>query len=99
MTDKEVKEVLAKCSTIWRSADRSIGDMKIRLDKFNGDKTQQTKHLLNLDNLLNLSHRQAVDINAYQDLLSEYLFKIGELSSKLRHLELKAKRDKEIEEM
>tara|TARA_R110000772_G_scaffold166843_3_gene278484 strand:+ start:1423 stop:1722 length:300 start_codon:yes stop_codon:yes gene_type:complete len=99
MTEKQIKEELAKSSAIWKDADRSIRDMKIKLGKYNGDKTEQTKHVLNLDNLLNLSHRQAMDINTYEDLLAKYMFKIGELSAKVRKLELQIKIDKQIAEM
>ena len=91
MTEKQIKEELAKSSAIWKDADRSIRDMKIKLGRYNGDKTEQTKHVLNLDNLLNLSHRQAMDVNIYEDLLAKYMFKIGELSAYSRKLELDIK--------
>ena len=54
MTEQEAKETLNK-PHICREAERSIRDMKIKLSKYKGDKTEQTKHLHNLDNLLNLS--------------------------------------------
>jgi hypothetical protein len=99
MNDKEAKEILAKSSIVWKAAAASLNDMKIKLGKYNGDKTEQTKHVLNLDNLLNLSHRQAMDINTYEDLLAQYIFKIGELAAKLRDLNLEIKIKKEIENM
>ena len=40
-----------------------------------------------------------MNINSYEDLLATYMFKIGELSAKLRKLELQIKIDKEIAEM
>ena len=99
MTEKQIKEEIAKSSLVWKAADSSIRDMKIKLNNYKGEKTAQTKHILNLDNLLNLSHRQAMDINSYEDLLATYMFKIGELSAKLRKIELQIKIDKEIAEM
>jgi len=99
MTEKQLKEELAKSSLVWRAADGSIRDMKIKLHNYKGEKSKQTQHILNLDGLLNLSHRQAMDINTYEDLLAKYMFKIGELSAKLRKLELQIKIDKQVAEM
>lgn len=99
MTDKEAKEILAKSSIVWKEADRSIREMKIKLSKYSGDKTEQTQHLLNLDALLNLSHKQAIDIGTYEDLLAQYLFKIGELSAKSRELQRTIDVDKLIKEL
>lgn len=99
MTDKEAKELLAKSSIVWKEADKSIREMKIKLSKYSGDKTEQTQHLLNLDALLNLSHKQAIDIGAYEDLLAQYLFKIGELSAKSRELQRTIDVDKLIKEL
>ena len=96
---KEAKEILAKSSLVWRAADRSLGDMKIKLAKYSGNKTEQTKHVNNLDALLNLSHRQAIDIGTYEDLLAQYLFKIGELSGRVRELQRYIDVDKSIREM
>ena len=75
MTDQEAKEILNK-PAICKEAERSVRDMKIKLAKYSGDKTEQTKHLQNLDNLINLAYKQAVDIDAYEELLATYLFKI-----------------------
>ena len=86
MSDKEIKELLAKQSTICKDAETSIRDMKIKLSRYKGDKTEQTKHLKNLDNLLNLAHKQAVDIMQANDLIAKYLFKIGEQNHKLRDM-------------
>lgn len=86
MNDREIKELLAKHSTICKDAETSIRDMKIKLSKYKGDKTEQTKNLQNLDNLLNLAHKQAVDIMQANDLIAKYLFKIGEQNYKLREL-------------
>ena len=99
MTDKEAKELLAQSSIVWRQADRSIREMKIKLYKYSGDKTEQTQHLLNLDALLNLSHKQAIDIGTYEDLLAQYLFKIGELSGRLRDLQREVDVDKLIKDL
>jgi len=99
MTDKEAKELLAKSSIVWKEAERSIREMKIKLAKYSGDKTEQTQHLLNLDALLNLSHKQAIDIGAYEDLLAQYLFKIGELSYKLRDLQREVNVEKLIKDL
>ena len=85
MTTDEAKQILNK-PAICKEAERSIREMKIRLSKYTGDKTEQTRHLSNLDNLLNLAHRQAIDLDTYEDLLAQYLFKIGELSAKIREL-------------
>ena len=86
MNDKEIKELLAKQSTICKDAETSIRDMKLKLSRYKGDKTEQTRHLQNLDNLLNLAHKQAVDIMQANDLIAKYLFKIGEQNYKLREL-------------
>lgn len=86
MTSKETKELLAKHSTICKDAETSIRDMKVKLSRYTGNKTEQTKHLNNLDNLLNLAHKQAVDIISANDLIAKYLFKIGEQNYKLREL-------------
>ena len=99
MTDKEAKELLAKSSIVWKQAERSIRDMKIKLAKYCGDKTEQTQHLNNLDGLLNLSHKQAIDIGTYEDLLARYLFKIGELSGRLRDLQREVDVDKLIKDL
>jgi len=85
MTTDEAKQILNK-PAICKEAERSIREMKIRLSKYTGDKSEQTRHLSNLDNLLNLAHRQAIDLDTYEDLLAQYLFKIGELSAKVREL-------------
>ena len=85
MTTQEAKETLNK-PIICKEAERSIREMKIKLSKYTGDKSEQTKHLNNLDNLLNLAHKQAVDIDMYEDLLAQYLFKIGEQQAKIREL-------------
>ena len=85
MTTQEAKETLNK-PFICKEAERSIREMKIKLSKYTGDKSEQTKHLNNLDNLLNLAHRQAIDIDTYEDLLATYLFKIGEQQAKIREL-------------
>tara|TARA_R110000868_G_scaffold379331_1_gene645126 strand:+ start:80 stop:379 length:300 start_codon:yes stop_codon:yes gene_type:complete len=99
MTDKEAKELLAKSSLVWKAAERSIREMKIKLAKYSGDKIEQTQHLNNLDGLLNLSHKQAIDIGTYEDLLAQYLFKIGELSARLRDLQREVYVDKLIKEL
>jgi len=85
MTEQEAKEKLNK-PHICREAEKSIRDMKIKLHKFKGDKTEQTKHLQNLDNLLNLSHKQALEIDEYSDLTAKYIFKIGEMNSRLKDM-------------
>jgi hypothetical protein len=85
MTTQEAKEILNK-PIICKEAERSIREMKIRLSKYTGDKSEQTKHLNNLDNLLNLAHKQAIDLDTYEDLLATYLFKIGEQQAKIREL-------------
>ena len=86
MNDKEIKELIAKHSTICKDAEESTRDMKLKLSRYKGDKTEQTKHLQNLDNLLNLAHKQAVDIMEANDLIGKYLFKIGEQNHKIREL-------------
>jgi len=85
MTEQEAKEKLNK-PHICREAEKSIRDMKIKLHKFKGDKTEQTKHLHKLDNLLNLSHKQALEIDEYSDLNAKYIFKIGEMNSRLKDM-------------
>jgi len=82
MTKQEAKETLNK-PHICREAENSIRDMKIKLAKYKGDKTEQTKHLQNLDNLINLCHKQAIEIDEYADLTAQYIFKIGEMNSRL----------------
>lgn len=86
MNDREIKEIIAKHSSICKDAETSIRDMKLKLSRYKGDKTEQTKHLNNLDNLLNLAHKQAVDIMEANDLIGKYLFKIGEQNHKLRDM-------------
>jgi hypothetical protein len=44
MTDQEAKEILNK-PAICKEAERSVRDMKIKLAKYSGEKTEQTKHL------------------------------------------------------
>jgi len=83
MTDQEAKDLLAQSSVIWKSAESSIRDMKITLSKYKGEKSEQEQRLRNLDNLLNLSHKQAKDLDYLEDLSGEYLMKIGKLKSKL----------------
>ena len=83
MTEQQAKETLNK-PHICREAEKSIRDMKIKLHKFKGDKTEQSKHLHNLDNLLNLSHKQALEIDEYSDLTAQYIMKIGEMNSRLK---------------
>ena len=85
MTDQEAKEILNK-PAICKEAERSVRDMKLKLAKYSGDKTEQTKHLQNLDNLINLAYKQAIDLDTYEDLLAQYLFKIGEQQAKIREL-------------
>jgi hypothetical protein len=85
MTTLQSKEILNK-PMICKEAERSIREMKIKLSKYTGDKSEQTKHLNNLDNLLNLAHKQAIDLDTYEDLLATYLFKIGEQQAKIREL-------------
>ena len=85
MTEQQAKETLNK-PHICREAEKSIRDMKIKLHKFKGDKTEQTKHLHNLDNLLNLSHKQALEIDEYSDLTAQYIMKIGEMNSRLKDM-------------
>lgn len=99
MTDKQAKELLAQSSIVWKDAERSIREMKIKLSKYSGDKKEQTKHLHNLDALLNLSHKQAIDIGTYENLLAQYLFKIGELSGRLRDLQREVNVEKLIKEL
>ena len=65
MTTQEAKEILNK-PIICKEAERSIREMKIKLSKYTGDKSEQTKHLSNLDNLLNLAHKQAIDLDTYE---------------------------------
>jgi len=97
MTDQEAKEILNK-PAICKEAERSVRDMKIKLAKYSGDKTEQTKHLQNLDNLINLAYKQAVDIDSYEELLAAYLFKMGEQQAKIRELcELNAMANKIVE--
>ncbi len=85
MTKQEVKETLNK-PHICREAEKSIRDMKIKLSKYKGEKTEQTKHLQNLDNLLYLSHKQAIEIDEYSNLTAEYIMKIGEMNSRLKDM-------------
>ena len=88
MTEQQAKETLNK-PHICREAEKSIRDMKIKLSKFKGEKEEQTKHLQNLDNLLNLSHKQALEIDEYSDLTAQYIMKIGEMNSRLKDMEEK----------
>ena len=97
-TEKEIKEILNK-PHIYREAEKSVRDMKIKLYKFKGEKAEQTKHLHNLDNLLNLSHKQAVDIDTYSEITVKYLMKIAELSSKLKEMERKYYLSEKIHEV
>lgn len=99
MNDREIKEIIAKHSSICKDAETSIRDMKLKLSRYKGDKTEQTKHLNNLDNLLNLAHKQAVDIMEANDLIGKYLFKIGEQNYKLRELAEKYKVAEKISEV
>ena len=85
MTKQEAKETLNK-PHICREAEKSIRDMKIKLSKYKGEKTEQTKHLQNLDNLVNLCHKQALEIDEYCDLTAKYIFKIGEMNSRLKDM-------------
>ena len=85
MTEQQAKETLNK-PHICREAEKSIRDMKIKLHKFKGDKAAQTKHLQNLDNLLNLCHKQALEIDEYSDLTAQYIMKIGEMNSRLKDM-------------
>lgn len=85
MNNQEAKETINK-PHIFREAESSIRDMKIKLSKFKGDNTSQTKHLQNLDNLLNLSHKQAIELDDYLDLTAKYIFKIGEMNSRLKDM-------------
>ncbi len=85
MTKQEAKETLNK-PHICREAEKSIRDMKIKLSKYKGEKTEQTKHLQNLDNLLYLSHKQAIEIDEYSNLTAEYIMKIGEMNSRLKDM-------------
>tara|TARA_R110001632_G_scaffold43656_3_gene110815 strand:+ start:1209 stop:1544 length:336 start_codon:yes stop_codon:yes gene_type:complete len=85
MTDQQAKETLNK-PHICREAERSIRDMKIKLGKYKGEKEEQTKHLQNLDNLLHLSHKQAIDIEEYSEITAKYIMKIGEMNSRLKDM-------------
>ena len=85
MTEQEAKETLNK-PHICREAEKSIRDMKIKLSKYKGEKEEQTKHLQNLDNLLNLCHKQALEIDDYSDLTAQYIMKIGEMNSRLKDM-------------
>lgn len=85
MTEQEIKETLNK-PHICREAEKSIRDMKIKLHKYKGEKGDQTKHLQNLDHLLNLCHKQALEIDEYSDLTAQYIFKIGEMNSRLKDM-------------
>ena len=98
MTEQQAKETLNK-PHICREAEKSIRDMKIKLHKFKGDKTEQTKHLHNLDNLLNLSHKQALEIDEYSDLTAQYIMKIGEMNSRLKDMAEKYYISEKIHEM
>lgn len=99
MTDQEAKDLIAKSSEIWKEAERSIRSMKIKLQRYTGDKTEQNKHISNLDNLLNLSHRQAADINTYSDLLARYLMNIGGLKAQLDEMQRKYEISEQIHEV
>lgn len=98
MTEQEIKETLNK-PYIYREAEKSVREMKIKLGKYKGEKTEQTKHLHNLDNLLNLSHKQAIDIDTYSEITAKYLMKIAELSSKLKEMERKYYLSEKIHEV
>ena len=85
MTKQEAKQTLNK-PHICREAEKSIRDMKIKLAKYKGEKGEQTKHLQNLDNLLYLSHKQAIEIDEYSNLTAQYIMKIGEMNSRLKDM-------------
>jgi|TARA_R110000744_G_scaffold304637_1_gene413150 hypothetical protein len=98
MNNQEAKEILNK-PHVCREAEKSIRDMKIKLSKFKGDSTSQTKHLQNLDNLLNLSHKQAVEIEDYSELTARYIMKIGEINSILKDMTEKYYLSEQINEI
>lgn len=86
MTNKEIAERISEERQICKKAEQSINEMKIALAKYKGEKTKQTERLANLENVINLSIKQGVDMQTYEDLLAQYLIKIGELSSKLKEM-------------
>lgn len=86
MSDKELKESIAKNKAICKSAESSILDMKVKLQKYKGDKTTQTTHLQNLDNLLNLAVKQGADIQTYEDDKAKLIMRIGELNYLLKEM-------------
>ena len=99
MTKEEIKELLAKRQKICKEAERTILDMKVTLQKYKGDKTKQEKHLQNLGNLLNLAVKQGVDLQNYEDLLAQYLMKIGEQGARIREMEERYKISEQLHEI
>ena len=87
MTDQELKQSVAENNATIKEAERSVRDMKLKLAKYKGDKTEQTKHIQNLDNLINLSVKQNVEIQEQEQILGDTLMKLGEVVSRLRTME------------
>lgn len=84
MTDTEVKELIAKASSIIKTAESEINEMKILLHKFKGDKTKPTYRIESMTNLLNYSIANQTRINDLESYNAKLIFKIGEINYQLK---------------
>lgn len=83
-TKEEVKELLAKSKPIIKKAEISINQMKVKLQKFNGDKTEPKERIDSLDALVNLSIANQTRIDDLLNDNAKLLIKIGELNHLLK---------------
>jgi hypothetical protein len=69
-----------------KAANSVITTMRVMLQRYKGDATEQTKRLDTLEELVNYTIAKEVELNESQENYAKALMKIGELQSKIKEL-------------
>jgi len=69
-----------------KAAATVINDMRVMLQKYKGDTTEQTKRLDTLEELLNYTIAKEVELDHTQEQLARALVIIGQTQAKLRDM-------------
>lgn len=90
-SDKEIKEIIAKGNKYVKAAESEIIDMKVRLQKYSGDKEPFQKKIDVFENLMNFAVKCIVDTEENNKKLCNAYFIAAEAKDRVKSQELRIK--------
>lgn len=85
-------------STKTKAASKVVNDMRVILQKFKGDTSEQSARLDILQDLINYTIAIEVELNDTQEQLARVIFKFGEAVSERKDMEQKLYISEQIHE-